>query len=575
MRRFRLVALLLFLTLTPAAHAEAPPDPLRLVPEQADLFFKVERPRQLLEAVHYAELLEQLQTLDAVREQLDSTNVRRLLQMIAHFEKQLGLERMELLDQLAGGGAVLAIKAGPNPAPALFVFQGREDKLQRRFFDLAVEVLAAELARQEAKEKLETETYHGMPVVRIGNDFHAAVAGSALLVSNKRDALRAALDLHRSGSEKSLARRNEVREARELLPPEPLAWAWLNLATTLHMPFGAPDTPHPFGVLGGGFDVMRRAPFACAGFYRRGDELVATVRMPRGRDGATAMLKPHVAPAGQPGSRPLLAPPHALASVSFYLNLSALWEERAKILPDDALKGVNQLDANFGKLLAGGQLAKLLRQAGPYYRLVVAQQDKPGYKTVPAQQLPAFALVAEMREPDAFSRSAEAMLRTAALLVSAQVRLKLVEESYRDQLLIGYRFPEDAPLPGDVNNLRFNFSPCFVRVGNQFALCSTLELGREMVDLLAKDAKEPARPGSASPFVVRLHGEGAVALLKANEDQVFAQTVLAQAASPESARQQVQALLDLAKKLGDVRLETNYGAKDFRFDVVYTPAGAK
>jgi hypothetical protein len=56
---------------------------------------------------------------------------------------------------------------------------------------------------------------------------------------------------------------------------------------------------------------------------------------------------------------------------------------------------------------------------------------------------------------------------------------------------------------------------------------------------------------------------------------VFAQTVLAQAASPESARQQVQALLDLARKLGDVRLETNYGVKDFRFDVVYTPAGAK
>src|SRR5207249_11394386 len=107
---------------------------------------------------------------------------------------------------------------------------------------------------------------------------------------------------------------------------------------------------------------------------------------------------------------------------------AALWERRAKILPDDALKGLEQLDQNFGKLLAGGQLAKFLGQLGVYHRLVVVQQDKPPYKTQPALVLPAVALVTEMREPDSFARSAEAMLRTVALVASAQVRLKLVEE---------------------------------------------------------------------------------------------------------------------------------------------------
>src|SRR5262245_11574891 len=123
-RQLQPVALMFLLCLAPAVRAEAPPDPLRLVPEQADLFFKIERPRQLLDAVHYDQLLEELQKLPPVREQFDSTNVRRLLQILAHFEKELGLNRMQMLDRIAGGGAVLAVKTGKNPAPALVVIQG-------------------------------------------------------------------------------------------------------------------------------------------------------------------------------------------------------------------------------------------------------------------------------------------------------------------------------------------------------------------------------------------------------------------------------------------------------------------
>ena len=51
--------------------------------------------------------------------------------------------------------------------------------------------------------------------------------------------------------------------------------------------------------------------------------------------------------------------------------------------------------------------------------------------------------------------------------------LKLVEEKHGDLTLVGYRFPEDVPLRGDTNDLRFNFSPCFVAD----ARGRTLEIG--------------------------------------------------------------------------------------------------
>src|SRR5262245_3982204 len=93
-----------------AAAADATPDPLRLVPEQADLMFKVEKPRQLTQALLNLDLVSQLQSLEAFQEFYDSTNFRRFYQLVAYFEKELGDKWPELVDKIAGGGVVIAAK---------------------------------------------------------------------------------------------------------------------------------------------------------------------------------------------------------------------------------------------------------------------------------------------------------------------------------------------------------------------------------------------------------------------------------------------------------------------------------
>src|SRR5207302_1851514 len=120
--------------------------------------------------------------------------------------------------------------------------------------------------------------------------------------------------------------------------------------------------------------------------------------------------------------------------------------------------------------LSGLQLSKLLMEAGPYHRVVVVDQASAGYKTTPKTHLPAFGVVTEMRDPDALSRNLETVLRGAALLARTQVKVKMVEETYKDCEITSYRFPEDEPLKGDTNDIRFNFTPSFARVGNQFVV---------------------------------------------------------------------------------------------------------
>src|SRR5262245_31280271 len=147
-RRFLLACLGLVLT-TALLRADAPPDPARLVPEQADLCLEVRQPRQLVEGALTLDLVNQLRAVVQVREFLDSTTYRRFSQIVGYFEKQLGTAWPEMLDRLAGGGVVLAAKQGENPGLALIVIQGKDAELTKKFAHLGLDVLEQELARQD------------------------------------------------------------------------------------------------------------------------------------------------------------------------------------------------------------------------------------------------------------------------------------------------------------------------------------------------------------------------------------------------------------------------------------------
>jgi hypothetical protein len=559
-----------------AARAAAPPDPLRLVPEQADLFVEVKAPRRLIEAGTASELFRAAQALPPVRDFYDSTNVRRFYQLVGYFEKELGAKWPDLLDRLAGGGIAFAVKYGGEPAPVLLVVQGTDEPLMARFAKTALDVLTQELARQESKEKIEKGSYKNVETVHVGKDFHAARVGAALLISNKDDALKLALDRHLDGGSKSLANVAAVRDSAKLLPPHPLARLWLNLETVKAYPqakevFTSPRNDVNLTVLFGGMiDTATRSPYLCAGLYQEKDGFLATVRLPAGRDGASADFGLHVPPAEGPGLLPLLEPKGVVYSNSFFLDLSKIWDDRGKLFNEKQAKAIEESGKNPGVRLVGLSPDKVLKQAGARHRVVVVDQPKSAYKDAPAgQPIPAFAFITQMREPDQFSKSMESALRAAALAASLQggFKLTLAEEKHGDYHIVGWRFPVNVSVASDAGNIRFNFSPCFVRVRDQFVFCSTLELCHELVDLLDREAKQSPTKGSLSAVQARAYGSGGAALLRGFQDVFVTQAVLDQAVAPEAANEQVQTLIDLVQKLGALETDVVYEAKQFRYDI--------
>lgn len=558
---------------------DIPPSPLRLVPDGSDLLIQAPQPRRLLETLTTNDLLKQLQQIDPIVDLLGSTNIRHFRQLVAYFEKELGLPWPQMLDHLAGRGVVLSVQFESKP-PLLLIIEGDDDRLMQAFFQLGVKIVEQELARQEAKDKPVKGSYKGFETVRIGTEFHAAVAGSALFLSNSEKALHAGLDRHPDGGAKSIADKPGVREAAQLLPPQPLVSLWLDMTKVRQSPqakaaYQAPprDDPQLTVLLGHYLDLLGRSPFVCAGVYADKNGYLATIRTPRGRDGIGADKLLHLPPAGAPGSRPLLQPKNVLYSESKYFDIANVWKERAALFNEKQVKQLEKFQKQAAPFLVGTKLSKLLMQAGPYYRFVAAHQSQISYKTTPRISIPAFALVWELREPEAFGRSMETILRAIALVSGFGSNLRLVEEQYKDCKLIGYRFPEDQSLKDDVDNLRFNFTPCFTRVGDQLVVSSTMDLCRELVDLIRKEGTAPER-GHASAARARLYGSGVAAYLRTIEDLLVTQATLDRAVTPGEARQQIKAFLDIIRGLGMLALEPRFHGKTFQYNFRLLPVSA-
>ncbi len=207
-----------------------------------------------------------------------------------------------------------------------------------------------------------------------------------------------------------------------------------------------------------------------------------------------------------------------------------------------------------------------MHDVAAYHRVVVVNQPKAGYKTTPKTNIPAFAVVSEMRDADEFSKSMSTILRGAALLYSTtQTKMTLVEAKHGDVTLVGYRFPEGTAYKPDVNDIRFNFSPCFARVGNQFVVSSTLELGHELVDLLQKEAAG-GNKGEKASNTQRFFGSGVADLLQLFEDRLITQMILDQAMEPADATAQVRDFIGIIRRMGSMSIQSEYQKNEFRYD---------
>ena len=538
--------MLLPLLLAVAAPAA---DPLARIPAGYTLAVAVPHPRAAADAVRTLPALTSATQLAEIQAALDTPAVRRLAELVAYYERDLGADWPTLLDKLAGRGIALGAMFGQDDGPAVVAVEGTDADAVAKFFASAIRFL--ETADADNPVSLTKGTRAGADTVSNGKDFHAARRGPTLWVSNRADALHAALDL----KGKSLA--PATAPARELVGGDPLAWAWLDLKT-LKQGQAAADffaaTRKDFlqtVVVGASIDAVRRADLLAVGLHRTPAGARLELKLPAKRADLPPEFTLHV-PAGGPGSLPLLHPPGTLYSQSFHLDLGTLWRERAKLINGQQLADIEKAEKDISKLLPNTTLGKLLEGSGAYHRLVIADVPGDAYKTKPVTPLPAAALVVSIRD-EQFGKTMAGALRAGAFVATTQYKLKMSTQDIDGVKVVCYRFPEAEPLDADPDRLRFNAVPCFAVVGDQLVVASRPELVRALLPELKKTAGD-------SPAVWRGRFDlgGAAGYLDRYPEPVVNRVLLGEGVSLSEAKQRAAAGLKWLATLGGVELNLDH-----------------
>jgi hypothetical protein len=549
----------ILVVLAAAVPAAADDNLFRLIPKQATFVWVVEKPRAVFNAVAAIPQLEAARQIPQVRALYEMAGAKRLLQLLAHVEAELGAKWPELIDKVAGGGVALAFDILKEPAPTLLVVRGTDAAVSDKALSLLVKLI-----EDDGQTKVIRSSRRGVDVIGLDNDLSLARVGSVVYVANKPEILDAALALAKTNTRPdSVETKPTVAVAKAAAGPEPLAWAWLDFAavkqTQKAKDFFDNTRKDLFQTVafGATADALRRSEYVAAVLTRTATGFRFALTLPAKRPDLPKDLEFHVPPVGERGTLPLLEPPDVVYSQSFHLDLGKLWADRKSIVNPDVLKQIEKAEKDVSRFLPGTTLGTLLQQSGPYHRLVFAQTGENLYAVEPGQPIPIPAYVVNVRDPK-FAESLDAILRGAALLAGNQLGGLKQSDVEIDGIKVNvYRINEKpTSAVADPNGIRFNFAPCYATVGDSFVVAGSPGMLKALIPELMK----PSAAGHPAVWRNKLYAAGGAAFLAAHPEPAITETILGQGVGLAEAKKQVADLTRWLATLGTAGVEIEHGA---------------
>jgi hypothetical protein len=313
----------------------AGPAVLRHVPKDAGVVLVCEQPHAVAELLQNHPRWSGILALPQVKAALEQPGVVRAQRLLAHVEKELGATWPEAIRKLAGNGAAISFALGDKP-PVLLTLNGTDPAFTKKAVRLVLD-----FARGDGKNTVSTETVAGMEIYAINKELFYAQRDAVLYVATKGDTLRA-LVKNAPAPGKSLGDHSGVTAARALVEGDKaMVWGWLNFAAVKASPQGREffaTTRSDFiqtMLFGSSADAFRRSDFVSFALKQNGQGFSLEIKLPAKRADLPPGLELHVPPQGQPGSLPLLEPDGVTASMSLYLDLAKLWQDRQKLINDE------------------------------------------------------------------------------------------------------------------------------------------------------------------------------------------------------------------------------------------------
>ncbi len=164
--------------------------------------------------------------------------------------------------------------------------------------------------------------------------------------------------------------------------------------------------------------AMRESNWLAMGVNLQGQKLAFELAMDAAPSDASSPKEFATPDSAAGGAMPNFALPRQIASVSFYRDLHKFYAAKDQLFPERT-SGLIFFENMMGIFFTGRDLTdEVLAETTPHVRFVVAEQQYDPKVGTPQVQLPGFAAVFRMKNPDKFAPVAEEAFQKALGLIN-------------------------------------------------------------------------------------------------------------------------------------------------------------
>jgi hypothetical protein len=543
---------LVLLTATATSAERAASD---VLPPSTVIFAEIRHPQRVLDAVYNDELVRRFESLPQVREAMEKKPYLDFKAGVAIVESQMALPWRKLVAQALGGGVSVAVD-GKTKGVSLLA-RGADKSIHAKLLETLANLASFDAKSKDKPDPVKRDEYRGIKVYKVDKSYFAVVE-DWLIVTNNDDFGKEIVAGFLDKPEKSLANDAQFAKGRESAGPDAAAWAYIHTtairdAGLAKKAFGGQaENPLAELLFGGILGTLKHTPFVAL----HADGANGRLRLEASAPYDQAWLKDgreyFFGADGKGAAPPTLKIDDTILSVSSFRDISGMWLRAGDLFDERMNEELTKADSGLTTLFGGKDFGEdILGAIKPELQLVIARQSFADAKSAPAIKLPAFGLVAELKDPAKMQpelrRTFQSMIGFLNIVgaMNGQPQLDLdMEKTDTAQFVTANYIADPTAKEGEPAKVNYNFSPSVAFVGGRFVIASTKALAHALATASPID-----RTTTESDRVV--NADGLVELgplrdiLADNRQQLVTQNMLKEGHTKEEAERDVGVLLEL------------------------------
>ncbi|MGO8746169.1 MAG: DUF3352 domain-containing protein [Thermoguttaceae bacterium] len=550
-----------------AAPEQTLPPPSQWLPANAVLAVELPKPKDLLDFALNPKVADMVAGHPMFKKAAAQPKFLQAMLLVHYLEMRLGTDWRTGLHALLDGGIAWAVTADGG---SLLIVDAKDAGMLGKLHDIVVQFAKEEARKNGQGGGMTSAVYRGVTGWTIGAGEAHAIIGNRLLLANRPQVLKAAIDRREDSEEKGLSSVPAYQAARKAAGPGAAAVAYLNLATLKKAPqfekiLTKDENPMGALLLAGVREAVRQSNWLALNLRVEGQSL-ALEAMVDGRPSPDSEQAAFAWPKlPDEGALPNLSVPRMIAGMSLYRDLHAFYAAKDKLFAERT-SGLIFFENMMGIFFSGRDLTEdIMAQPKPEVRVVVAGQEYDKAAGAPQIQIPAFAAIFRLKQPKQYADVIESAWQKAVGLINvtrgqkAEVGLVIDRQTYHDARYTVAYFANPPDAEKTAPGTETNFRASLVKMGDYLVLSSTEGLAKDLIDALQKETSEKTRPLAGIHTAIDFDGGQLSAVLEANRRTLVRGNMVEKGNSQEQAETEIGVWIALAKYLGQSNLTFGNG----------------